>query len=126
VCLAGASSVRSDILAKHPDARLIVYAIWTDKLFRDSRSQWDGGGLTDHRVVHLWEGRDISGSWLLHHLPGYRGNDWDAYALFGPDATWTDSRAPSLLASGSTIIDRFGQLQGAVSRVLAAQPTGTS
>jgi hypothetical protein len=118
--------VRSDILAKHPDARLIVYAIWTDKLFRDSRSQWDGGGLTDHRVVHLWDGRDISGSWLLHHLPGYGGNDWDAYALFGPGATWTDSRAPSLLASGSTIIDRFGQLQGAVSRVLTAQPTGTS
>jgi hypothetical protein len=70
--------VRSDILAKHRDARLIVYAIWTDKLFRDSRSQWDGGGLTDHRVVHLWDRRDISGSWLLHHLPGYRGNDWDS------------------------------------------------
>jgi len=116
--------VRSEILAKHPDARLIVYAIWTDKLFRDSRSQWDAGGLTDHRVVHLWDGRDISGSWLVHHLPGYRGNDWDAYALFGPDATWTDSSAPSLLASGSTIIDRLGQLQGAVNRVLAAQPTG--
>lgn len=118
--------MRSDILANHPDARLIVYAIWTDKLFRDSRSQWDAGGLTDHRVVHLWDGRDISGSWLVHHLPGYRGNDWDAYALFGPGATWTDASAPSLIASGSTIIDRFGQLQGAVSRVLAAQPTGTS
>lgn len=118
--------MRSDILAKHADARLIVYAIWTDKLFRDSRSQWDAGGLTDHRVVHLWDGRDISGSWLVHHLPGYRGNDWDAYALFGPDARWTDSSAPTPVASGSTIIDRFGQLQGAVSRVLSAQPTGTS
>ena len=116
--------MRSDILAKHPDARLIVYAIWTDKLFRDSRSQWDAGGLTDHRVVHLWDGRDISGSWLVHHLPDYQGNDWDAYALFGPGATWTDSSAPTPVASGSTITNRFDQLRGAVSRVLAAQAAG--
>jgi hypothetical protein len=126
VCLAGASSVRSDILAKHPDAPLIVYAIWTDKLFRDSRSQWDAGGLTDHRVVHFWDGRDISGSWFVHHLPGYQGNDWDAYALFGPDATWTDSTLPAVVVSGSNIIDRFDALRVAVSRVLAAQPSGTS
>ena len=117
--------MRSDILATHPDARLIVYAIWTDKLFRDSRSQWDAGGLTDHRVVHLWDRRDISGSWLVRNLPGYRGNDWDAFALFGPGATWTGASAPALVASGSTIAGHFGQLRGAVGRVLAAQPAGT-
>jgi hypothetical protein len=124
VCLAGASSVRSAILEKYPEASLTVYAIWTDKLFRDSRAQWDAGGLTDRRVVHLWDGRDVSGAWLVDHLPGYRGNDWDAYALFGPDAEWTDGHPPPVLSSGSTIVDHAGRLQAAVGRLLGPPPPG--
>ena len=114
--------MRSDILAQHPDARLTVYAIWTSKLFRDSRAQWDGGGLTDPRVVHLWDGRDVSGNWFVHQLPGYRGNDWDAFALFGPDAEWSETNPPPVLSSGSSIIDRSDQLREAVARILRPQP----
>jgi len=54
----------------------------------------------------------------VHHLPGYRGNDWDAYALFGPDAEWT-AAPPPVLSSGSNVIDRTDALQAAIGPLLA-------
>ena len=109
-------------MKKYPDAPLTVYAIWTDRLILDARSQWDGGGLTDRRVVHLWDGKDVSGAWFVNHLPGYQGSDWDAYALFGPDATWSDATPPRLLASGSAIIDSVDSLKQAVAPLLNGSP----
>jgi hypothetical protein len=48
-------------LERHPRASLRVYAIWAAKYGFDSRDQRDGGGLTNRRVVHLWDGPDIAG-----------------------------------------------------------------
>jgi hypothetical protein len=97
--------VQSRILAEHPNARLRIYAIWTSKLFGDARDRWDAAGLTDPRVVHLWDGGDESGDWLASNVGGYQGGDWDTYMLFGPDATWTTRPTP-LRGSGSPV-DRF-------------------
>jgi hypothetical protein len=111
--------VQEEVLAKAPDTRLRVYAIWTEKLFGDSRDKWDGGDLIDPRVVHLWDEADVSGTWFVEDLPGYRGEDWDTYLLFGPEARW-DSVPSPLLASGSTVIARSDELKRAIAPLLGA------
>jgi hypothetical protein len=110
--------VQEEVLEKAPDARLRVYAVWTEKLFGDSRAKWDGGGLFDSRVVHLWDEADVSGRWFVEQLPGYRGGDWDTYLLFGPDAQWTTIPGP-LIGSGSPVIDLADQLKQQIQPLLA-------
>ena len=111
--------MQEGILEKYPNAPLKVYAIWTNKLFMDSRGQWDAAGLTDPRVVHLWDQADLTGAWLVNDLPGFRGSDWDAFALFGADAMWS-SQPPALLSSGTTIIGKRDELERAVQTLLGA------
>lgn len=53
--------MQSEILKTHPQARLRVYAIWVNKSFGDARNRWDAAGLTDARVVHLWDEPNVSG-----------------------------------------------------------------
>jgi hypothetical protein len=84
---------------------LRAYAIWTPKLPFDSRNQWDGGGLSDPRVVHLWDQQDVLGNWFADHLPNYQGGTWDAYLLFGKGVTWTN-QPPPVISSGSSVIDQ--------------------
>ena len=110
--------MQRNVLDRHPGARLRVYAIWVDKLFTDARSRWDAAGLTDPRVVHLWDGRDVSGAWLQANVQGYGGSDWDAFWLFGPKATWDASPGP-LLASGSPVVDAADDLRRAIDPLLA-------
>jgi hypothetical protein len=110
--------VQSKILKAYPHARLRVYAIWVNKLFGDARSRWDAAGLTDPRVVHLWDGDDVSGGWLVANVPGNQGGDWDTYLLFGPDATWT-SRPFPLASSGSPVDHQLDDLRQALNSLLA-------
>jgi hypothetical protein len=111
--------VQHTILERHPGSRLRVYAIWTDKLPFDSRRQWDAAELVDPRVMHLWDGDDLSGRWLTGHAPDFHGGDWDAYALFGPDARWTTAlTAP--LSSGSPVIRTSDELAAAIGPLLTA------
>jgi hypothetical protein len=99
-----------------------VYAIWTNKLFGDARRRWDAAGLTDSRVVHLWDANDTSGDWLVNHVNGYQGGDWDTYLLFGSDAIWTSQPTP-LRSSGSPVDDQIDTLSQAISPLLAAATT---
>jgi hypothetical protein len=110
--------VQSEILKTHPQARLRVYAIWVNKLFGDARNRWDAAGLTDPRVMHLWDEKDVSGEWLAANIDGYQGSDWDSYLLFGPDATWTSQPAP-LRSSGSSVAAQIDQLSQAFRRRVA-------
>jgi hypothetical protein len=109
--------VQSEILKTHPQARLRVYAIWVNKQFGDARDRWDAAGLTDPRVVHLWDEKDVSGDWLAANVQGHQGSDWDTYLLFGPDATWTSQPTP-LRSSGSSVAAQIGQLSQALSPLL--------
>jgi hypothetical protein len=111
--------VQSKILKAYPHARLRVYAIWVNKLFGDARSRWDAAGLTDPRVVHLWDAQDVSGDWLATNVAGYQGGDWDTYLLFGPDATWTSQPTP-LRGSGSPVDDQIHQLSQALNPLFTA------
>ncbi len=94
-----------------------VYVIWTVKLTFDSRDQWDGEGLSDPRVVHLWDPQDRLGDWFVAHQTDYQAGDWDAYLLFGPGAAWT-SRPPPLISSGGSVIDTKDQLQQSIAPLL--------
>jgi hypothetical protein len=109
--------VRTNILEKYRNARLRVYAVWTVKLTFDARDQWDGGGLADPRVVHLWDPQDRLGEWLVANEPDYQAGDWDAYALFGPHATW-HTGPPPLLSSGGTVIGSHDQLAQSIAALL--------
>ena len=106
--------MQHDILEGHPAARLRVYAIWTDKLFFDSRDRWDAAGLADPRVTHLWDGADRVGRWMVEHAPGFEGGDWDAYALFPPGATWTPGAPPRPVSSASTVVANRDRLDAAI------------
>jgi len=117
VCLEGASWVQTQILEHYRSAKLRVYVIWTAKLTFDSRDQWDGGGLSDPRVIHLWDQQDILGNWFVANLPGYQGSDWDAYLLFGPNATWTAQPQP-LISSGSSVIATKDTLASSIAPLL--------
>ncbi len=110
--------MQTDILEKHPHAKLRVYAIWTVKLTFDWRDQWDAGGLTDSRVIHLWDQQDLLGDWFVDHLPGDQAGDWDAYRLFGPTTTWT-AQPPTLISSGSSVIGTKDTLAHSIGPLLA-------
>ena len=86
----------------------------------DSRSQWDGGGFTDPRVMHFWDQQDILGNWFVAHMPNYQGSDWDTYLLFDSTATWTTS-PPKLVSSGATVIDSRDALAHSISPLLGAE-----
>jgi hypothetical protein len=105
------------ILEQHPTARLRVYAVWTSRLPADERSQWDGAGLTDPRVVHLWDERDAVGKWATGPLPGYDGPDWDFYLLFGPDASWGTAPPPPD-DSGWSVVRARDDLDSTLTRLL--------
>ncbi len=109
--------MQTQILEHYRGAKLRVYVIWTVKLTFDSRDQWDGGGLIDPRVIHLWDQQDVVGDWFVAHLPGYQGSDWDAYLLFGPTATWT-AQPPLLISSGSSVIDTKDALARSIAPLL--------
>ena len=110
--------MQSKLLEAHPDARLRVYAIWVNKSFGDARNRWDAAGLTDARVVHLWDEPNVSGEWLAANVDAYQGSDWDTYLLFGPDATWT-SRPGPLRSSGSPVDHQIDDLRQALNPLLA-------
>jgi len=114
--------VQSKILATHPNAKLRVYALWTNKLFGDNRSRWDAAGLTDPRATHLWDGKDVAGDWLANNVAGYQGGDWDTYLLFGPDATWPAATGPPspLRSSGSPVDASADSLVQAIGPLLAS------
>jgi hypothetical protein len=110
--------VQSEILNAHPQGRLRVYAIWVNKQVGDARSRWDAAGLTDPRVVHLWDAKDVSGAWLVTNVQSNQGSDWDSYLLFGPEATWTSHPTP-LRSSGAPVFDRTEELSQALNPLLS-------
>lgn len=100
--------MQEQILEQNPDADLRVYAIWTERLFLDSRALWDGAGLDDPRVVHLWDDDDLAGPWFAEHQPDLGGVDWDFYLLYDADAAWDDAPVDtgfSVRGEGERLVD---------------------
>ncbi len=78
----------------------------------DARNRWKEELLSDPRVKHYWDPKvGVAGPWFRDHvarlrqsktpgkdyLHGGYGQDraaWDAFFLFGPDATWDAAPEP--------------------------------
>ena len=86
-------------------------------LWSDSRGAWNGTTMPDPRVSHFWDGDLQVGDWFAKEVDGFDGTAWDAYYLYGPEATWETVPEP-LLASGGTIYAEREKLEERVGALL--------
>ena len=81
-----------------------IYAIWVNQRVTDERGVIDPGTIPTAR--HYWDDDWATGRWVAERDLGglgYQGAVYDAYFLFGADATWDDVPKP-LLASGQPVV----------------------
>ena len=109
--------MQAQVLAKFPSDQLRVYAVWLPMLWSDARVMWNGTNMPDTRVIHYWDGDHVIGQWFAKEVDGYEGIAWDAYYLYGPDATWETIPTP-LIASGGTIYGERATLERQVGILL--------
>ena len=121
----GARWVQREILEKHPETELQVYAVWFDVLLGDDRSAWNPGLLFDPRVTQYWDSDRTLGTWFP------RQEEYKP-VIFGPMAAtyspiWPrgcgDVPAP-LITSGSTIIAKRDRLSSGISQFLTIADDG--
>ena len=108
--------MREEILDKEQSQDLRIYAVWLHQRVTDGREEIDESILADPRVTQYWDEEGITGTHFaeidLGGL-GYAGFVYDAYFVFGPNATWADSPAP-LADSGAPVVYRGEQLAAAL------------
>lgn len=104
--------MRTDILKKFPSSPVRVYVVWFDMLAADSRTLVDRHVLNDRRVTNFYDPKRVAGLWFGQHTAGSVGIVWDAYYLYGPDATWGAEPAP-LVSSGGPVIFSTADLASA-------------
>lgn len=104
--------MRSDVLEKYPSSPVRVYVVWFDMLPGDSRQLVDTRVLNDPRVTNFYDPKKTVGSWFSQHVDGENGIVWDAYYLYGPDATWAAEPGP-MVSSGRTVIGSTGDFAAA-------------
>ncbi len=113
--------VQQQILAQYPAADLVVTVIWMPMLPTDTRDEWDSQLLADPRVTHLWDPERTVGRWLADDQNADLGDTgevvWDAYLLFGPEATW-ESALSEPLVWGAPIVGRVPELVDALAPLL--------
>jgi hypothetical protein len=107
--------VRSNILQKYPSSDVRIYVVWFNMLPADSRDLIDRKVLNDHRVANYYDPNRVVGSWFAQHTAAGGGIVWDAYFLYGPDASWTAEPGP-LVSTGGTVIGSSGDLADAFSK----------
>jgi len=102
--------VQRDILQEHPDSDLEVYVVWFDMLAGDSRAGWDGYLISDPRATNLWDGERLASRTLGDSVEGASPPVWDAYLLYGPEASWED-QPPRPVGTGYTVYGERDKLQ---------------
>jgi hypothetical protein len=95
--------VQEEILEKHPESDVKVYAIWLSVLGGDNGSTWPDGALLDDRVTKFWDVDKLASKFFAKHEDFLGNVAWDIYYLYGADATWDDGPNP-LISKGFTII----------------------
>jgi hypothetical protein len=101
--------VQEQILERYPDADLSVYVVWLPVLAQDSRFEVDEL-VVDPRATHYWDNDQVVSGALSRAFGSGGGLVWDAFFVFGPDATWDDD-PPSPLGSGAPVVDGIGNLE---------------
>lgn len=79
----------------------------------DARAAVDTALIDDPRVTHFWDEERVAGRWFADAGVGgesYGGIAWDAYYLFGPDASWNERPRP-VEAFGAPVISGTGSLE---------------
>jgi hypothetical protein len=112
--------VRSEILEKHPDAKIQVEAVWFRNLWTDARFLWPSSALDDPRVTNFWDADKVAGKWYAANLTQRRkGVEWDTWILYAPDKTFSDPP----LAWGRPIVGSRERLRKALEELQKA-PAG--
>ncbi len=112
--------MRSEILQKHREAKIEVYAIWFSSLPADFRFMWPSRALDDPRVINLWDNQKVAGKWYSANVTR-RGAavEWDAWILYAPGTAFAD--AP--LTWGRPIVNSREKLRTALEKLQQA-PAG--
>ncbi len=95
-------------------------------MFRgDSRAKWSPDRITDDRAVQWWDEGKIVGRWFGNHSVYREGGPilWDAYLLFGTEATWEEQLEP-LVSWGRTVIGTREQLKRDIEKLLTPARRG--
>jgi hypothetical protein len=95
--------VREEILAEAPSAPLRVFVVWAPNVPGDARDSVDRRLLSDRRVTNYWDRGGVAATWFSENVKAEPVN-WDAYFLYGPDATWAATPGRPL-ASGSPVFE---------------------
>jgi hypothetical protein len=109
--------VRRNILEKYPSSGVRVYVVWFNMLPSDSRDLVDRKVLNDHRVANYYDANRVVGSWFAQHTDGGSGIVWDAYYLYGADASWNAEPGP-LVSTGGSVIGSSADLAQAFSKLV--------
>ena len=115
-CLAGASWVQSNILARTSDPALRVLVVWVP-FMGGSRNAINPSVLPDGRVTSFWDPAAVSSQWFSRHVTQQQGPTWDYYLLFGPRARWASVPGP-LISQGGPVVASSGQLLAAIRPLL--------
>jgi hypothetical protein len=113
--------VQSEILEKNRSARLGVDVVWLPMLPGDSEQLIDRRVLSDPRVTYYWDPGRTVGAWFSGHVTHKQGITWDAYFLYGPQATWGSVPAP-LVSRGSSVVGTHDRLLADLRHIEAASP----
>jgi hypothetical protein len=109
--------VHQTLLEPNGRAPVAVYATWFKMYPGDARDRWRPGLLADPRVAHFWDEPRSIGRLFFGRLPRIAGRAapgtvavegdvlWDAYLLYGRDASWDgDDTPPDPISWGRTIL----------------------
>jgi hypothetical protein len=112
-CVGGADWVQTEVLNQYPDLKIRVYAIWYEMYPGDSPKAFPAAKkiMPDTRVQHFWDQPKTTGKWFRANVPSdYTGKImWDAYYLYGPDATWAATPGAPI-SWGRTILETRKEL----------------
>jgi hypothetical protein len=121
--------VQQSVLDAHPDAKVRVYAIWLPIFDADVRQSWPADAFSDERVVQWWDQDTRVGRWYAPHMRDMEprlatgsvdvGGTilWDAYVVYGPEATWNDA-STSVYRWGRPILATRETLSTAVDKLV--------
>ncbi len=121
--------MQKEILEAHPNTPITVIAIWFSMVKNDSRQGLAPDLLTDFRVLRRWDPDNVVGTWYGESLTRRNapGTEWDAWFLYGPDATWDQAAKP--ITWGRPVLATSPKLQEAFNTLLTgaaplARPAG--
>jgi hypothetical protein len=74
-------------------------------VLEDSKSRWKPDLLNDPRVTHFWDEKRVLGRFFAAQSdpPPRCGVQWDAFFVYGPEASWEEVPRP-LQGFGRTVM----------------------